>query len=326
MLALGLLSDDADAPMAVRMVQEQGIKVVGVRFVSPFGRCGPLGCRISEMAGRLGIRLIAVPTGHDYLEVVQEPRFGRGSGMNPCIDCRIYVLRKAKAIAEEMGARFIFTPEVIGQRPADRHQDTLDLIEREAGVEGKVLRPLSAGVLPETEMERTGLIDRDALMRASVRGRRARRSPPKVKDANDIPCRTEGCLLCDRHFAVRLEDHLAHQEGALTLKDVNLLKMGRHFRVNGHKVIVGRDRYENARLSLLASEDHIVMSPVSVPGPVGLLDRDGMESLEIAASMVAHYSDSGGKKVQLKVSSKFGGGLLEAEPMPLTELKRYRLS
>ncbi len=324
MIALGLLSDEAGASEAVKIVQEQGIKVVGLRFVFPFGRGGPKD-GISEMADRLGIRLIAVPTCHDYLEVVREPRFGRGSGMNPCIDCRIYVLKKAKAIAEEVGAKFIFTPEVIGQGSAERQREALGLIEREAGVEGKVLRPLCAGMLPETEAERMGWVDRDALLNAS-RGRKARRPPSKAKDVNDYPCQAEGCLLYDRHFAARLEDHMSHQGGALTLRDINLLKLGRHFRVNGHKVIVGRDRGENTRLGLMASGEHIVLSPVSVPGPVGLLDKGGMESLDIAASMVARYSDCGGKRIQIKVSSDLGDGVLEAEPMPLTELKRYRIA
>jgi hypothetical protein len=245
--------------------------------------------------------------------------------MNPCIDCRIYTLRKPKDIADEMGAKFIFTGESIGQGPADRHRKAFELIEREAGLEGKVLRPLSARLLPETEAERMGWVDRGALTSISIRSRRQQMPPVKIDDGIDYPCRAGGCLLTDLNFAARLDDFLVNGAGSLALKDVNLLKLGRHFRVDGYKVVIGRDRAENAKLITLASDDFIILSPASVPGPVGILENNGTGSLDTVASMVARYCDSGGKKVQLKVSSAFGGGTLEAEPMPLTELKRYRI-
>lgn len=321
-----MLSGDIDSSLAVRMIMDQGIKVIGLRFISPFNRCDTGDCNsTSELASQMGIKLIAVPNCHDYLDVVREPKFGRGSGMNPCIDCRIYLLRKAKTIAEEEGAKFIFTDEAIGQRPLSQHWKIIEFIEREAGLEGKVLRPLSVGLLPETEAEAMGWVDRNALIRAS--GLRKRKGGPSVKvtDTFDYPCPKGGCLLTDHYFAIRLEDRLSHHPQGLTLKDINLLKIGRHFRVDGHKAIVGRDRDENDRLMSMASDQFIVLSPVSVPGPVGILENDGMASLSIVAEIVARYCDNEGKKVQLKVSSRFGGGSLEADPMPLTELKEYRI-
>ncbi|MDW5563851.1 MAG: hypothetical protein SA339_11540 [Methanomassiliicoccus sp.] len=325
MLALGLLSGDADSSLAVRMVMDQGIKVIVLRFISPFNRrVSGESNSTSDLASRMGLKLIAVPNCHDYLDIVREPKFGRGSGMNPCIDCRIYLLRKAKVIADEEGADFIFTDEAIGQKPLSQHWKIIEFIEREAGLEGKVLRPLSAGLLPETEAERMGWVDRKALKSAS--GQRRKGGPiVKVSDAFDYPCPAGGCMLTDRRFAARLKDFLEHGVNELTLKDVNLLKIGRHFRVDGHKVIIGRDRDENIHLLTFASDQYAVLSPVSIPGPVGILENEGMESLETVASMVARYCDHGGKKVQLKVSSVFGGGTLEAEPMKVKEVEAYRV-
>lgn len=325
MLALGLLSGDADSSLAIKMIMDQGIRVVGLRFISPFSRCDPEDCNnTSELASRMGIRLIPVPNCHDYLDIVRGPKYGRGSGMNPCIDCRIYLLKKAKAIAEEEGAKFIFTDEAIGQKPPSQHWKIIEFIEREAGLEGKVLRPLSAGLLPETEAEKMGWVDRQALI-SSSREKRMGDFLVNVSDTFDCPCPNGGCLLTERSFAARLEDFLAHGAKELTLNDVNLLKVGRHFCVHGHKVVIGRDRDENNRLLTLASDQYIVLSPVSIPGPVGILENDGMEVLEEAAAMVARYSDNDGRRVQLKVSSVFGGGTLEAEPMDPEDLKTYRI-
>jgi hypothetical protein len=166
-----------------------------------------------------------------------------------------------------------------------------------------------------------GWIDRGAL--AGFPERRGRAASAQEPGLPDHRCHAEGCLLADPNFAARLRDFLTHGDGSLTLKDVGLLKLGRHFRVDGHKAVIGRDRGENVRLLALASDEHIMLCPVAVPGPVGLLDYEGTESLGTVASMVARYCDGGGRKVRLKVSSRFGGGILEAEPMPLTELKEY---
>ena len=160
MLAVGLLSGGLDSSLAVKLVMDQGIEVVAVKFTSPFCNCDSGGCNhAAELARKLGIRLIKVPKGQEYLDIVREPRFGRGSGMNPCIDCRIFMFKKAREIADDLGAKFIFTGEVVGQRPMSQHRATMALIDREAGLEGKVVRPLSAKLLPGTEAERNGWID-----------------------------------------------------------------------------------------------------------------------------------------------------------------------
>ena len=153
MKALGLLSGGLDSTIAVKLIIEQGIDVEAINFVTPFCLCRIGGCGATEAAKTFNIHLKHVSAGTDYLRIVRKPRFGYGKNLNPCVDCRIFMLKKAKKYAKQIGAKFIFTGEVLGQRPMSQHKGALDLIEREAGLEGKILRPLSAKLLPETEAE-----------------------------------------------------------------------------------------------------------------------------------------------------------------------------
>lgn len=201
MLAVALLSDDPGTFLAVSMVKDRGIKVVGLWFTSPFGRCRP-GPEVdaSEIASRLDIQLVPIPQCHDYLELVREPRFDRGSEINPCIDCRIHLLKKAKAVADEMGAKFIIIGKSLPPQAASRHFNILKLIEREACMDGRVLRPLSPGLLPETEAERMGWVGRQALAGVTEH-RRSRPPQARAEGAADHRCHASGCLLADPNFA-----------------------------------------------------------------------------------------------------------------------------
>jgi tRNA U34 2-thiouridine synthase MnmA/TrmU len=139
------------------MISEMGIEVVAVKFTSPFCQCDSGGCcHAAEVARQMGLELKTVSKGDDYLDVVRHPKHGYGVGMNPCIDCRIFMLRKAKALMEETGAAFMFTGEVLDQRPMSQYRRAMEVIEKEAGVEGKIVRPLSAQHLEPSE--RGGLI------------------------------------------------------------------------------------------------------------------------------------------------------------------------
>jgi len=153
--ALGLLSGGLDSSLAVKLMLEQGIEVYALKFTSPFCLCDSGGkCHAAEIAKRLNIPLKIMIKGDDYLEIVKNPKHGYGSAMNPCIDCRIYAFKKAKSYADEIGAKFIFTGEVIDQRPMSQRINVIKLIDREASLTGKVLRPLSARLLDETEAEK----------------------------------------------------------------------------------------------------------------------------------------------------------------------------
>ncbi len=240
MKALGLLSGGLDSTLAVKLILERGIEVEAINFVTPFCLCRKSGCGASEAAKTFKIPLKVVSAGVDYLRVVRNPRFGYGKNMNPCVDCRIFMLKKAKRYAEEIGAKFIFTGEVLGQRPMSQHRGALDLIEKEAGLKGKILRPLSAKLLPKTEAEEKGLVDGEALMDISGRSRKRQIELTRQFNIEKYPCAAGGCLLTDREFAIKLKDLFDHKK-RVTVKEVNLLKVGRHFRFGKNKIIVGRN-------------------------------------------------------------------------------------
>jgi diphthamide synthase (EF-2-diphthine--ammonia ligase) len=326
MLAVGLLSGGLDSTLAVKMVKDQGIEVLVIKFTSPFCQCDSSGCsHAAEQARRMGIELLTIPKGQDYLDIVRSPKYGYGSGMNPCIDCRIYMLREAERIAEERGAKFIFTGEVVGQRPMSQNRRVMDLVERESGLEGRLVRPLSAKLLPETEAERMGWIDREALLDISGRRRKVQIETAAELGVVDYPCPAGGCLLTSKEFAARLRDFLLKSPGSLTPRDVALLKVGRHFRVDGHKVIIGRNIDENGRLRQLAGSEHVVMEPVGVPGPVCLCEAIDRHHLKIASRLVCRYSDNGGREVSILVTTAEGSETLRSLPAAPEEIDLWRI-
>ncbi|MCP2604965.1 7-cyano-7-deazaguanine synthase, partial [Candidatus Aminicenantes bacterium AH-873-B07] len=159
MKALALLSGGLDSTLAVKLVLEQGIDVIAIKFTSPFCLCNQKGkCYAIEVAKKFDIPIKVINKGKEYLKIIKNPKYGYGSGMNPCIDCRIFMLRKAKKYAKELGAKFIFTGEVLNERPMSQHFKALKIIEKEAGLKGKIVRPLSAKLLPKTEAEKKGWI------------------------------------------------------------------------------------------------------------------------------------------------------------------------
>ncbi len=210
--AVGLLSGGLDSTLAVKLMIDQGIEVIAFNFRSPFCQCDRKGrCEAAEVAAKFNIPLHIEAANTEYLRMLRKPKHGYGSNMNPCIDCRILMLKKAERFAEKMGARFLFTGEVLGQRPMSQHQKALELIEKETRLEGKILRPLSAKLLPPTEAELRGWVDREKL--PSIRGRS--RKPQIALASNigvfDYPCPAGGCLLTQKEFATKLHDIFSHQ-------------------------------------------------------------------------------------------------------------------
>ena len=325
MLALGLLSGGLDSSLAVKHVMDQGVEVIALKFTSPFCQCDSGGkCHAADLANKFGIKLITVPVGEEYLEVVRNPKFGRGSEMNPCIDCRIFMLKRAKKIAEELSANFIFTGEVIGQRPMSQHRKALGIIEREAGLEGKLLRPLCAKLMPETEAEKMGWVDRSALLDISGRGRKTQIELAAEKGITDYPCPAGGCLLTSKEFSFKLKDFMNHNPDRLTMRDVTFLKVGRHFRIGHYKVIIGRNRMENATLRAFDVDGYSMLEPVLVPGPVGLVEGDDLACIEMAASIVARYADNNGSEIRIKLKRE-GENLLVAKPASPERIEQFRI-
>jgi tRNA U34 2-thiouridine synthase MnmA/TrmU len=239
----------------------------------------------------LGIPLKVFNVSEEYLEVVKHPKHGYGSNMNPCIDCRIFMLKKTKAYMELASASFIVTGEVLGQRPMSQRRDAMRLIEKEAGLDGFILRPLSAQFLPVTIPEKEGWVDREKLLNIQGRSRKPQMKLADQFGIRDYPCPAGGCLLTDPGFARRMKD-LIHHDPNFSLNDVHLLKVGRHFRFSPRlKLVVGRNEEENQKIQTFLREGDILLKISRFPGPLSLLRGDVSEGeMERAAKIAAHYS------------------------------------
>jgi len=277
---------------------------------------------------QFGVPLKVIYGGQDYLELVRNPKYGYGSQMNPCIDCRIFLFRKARELMEEVGADFVVTGEVLGERPMSQRLETMRLIERESNLEGRVLRPLSAKCLEPTLPELEGMVDREKLLGIKGRSRKPQIALAEALGVHDYPCPAGGCRLTDPQFANRVRDAIRHEE--FTLPEVQLLKLGRHFRLpGGAKVIVGRNEGENSLLSRSASPTDLLLEALGVPGPIVLLKKaQGDEDVKVAASMCLWYSDFTGNLGTVRCRAKAqGDGFVEVEVAPMDDrtLEIYRI-
>ena len=299
--AVILLSGGLDSTLAARIVRDHGVELHAIHFTSPFCTCSHKasgnggGCRSAAqaVAVEMGIPIRTVPKGEEYLEIVKSPRHGRGSAMNPCIDCRIFTLRKAKAFMEEIGASFLVTGEVVGQRPMSQRDDALRGIERHSGCSGIILRPLSAQHLPPTLPEREGWVDREKLLAITGRSRKEQMRLAEEFGIGDYPCPAGGCMLTDRTFSVKVRDLLLHSP-SFGMHDVHLLKAGRHFRVGAIKAIVAKSEEENRRLEALCRGKDTVYVSHSHPGPsVTLQGGSPEERLDLLSRILTRYGKTG---------------------------------
>jgi tRNA U34 2-thiouridine synthase MnmA/TrmU len=294
MKAIALLSGGLDSTLAVRTVLDQGIEVEALNFITVFCRCTAKGssCLSSQGAAqRLGIGLEVFNISEEFLEVVKQPKYGYGKNVNPCLDCRILMFKKGREHMDRNGASFIVTGEVLGERPMSQRREAMQVIERESGLQGLVLRPLSAKLLPLTVPEKKGWVSREGLLAISGRSRK-----PQIKLAsdygiNDYPCPAGGCLLTDPGFALRMKD-LMKNNPDFSLNDVHLLKLGRHFRLTPlAKVVVGRNEAENGKILSLAKEGDTILRVKSFPGPLALARGDvSPQEILKSAIITAKYS------------------------------------
>lgn len=325
MKALGLLSGGLDSTLAVKIILERGIEVEALNFVTPFCLCRKGGCGASEAANTFNIPLKIIRADADYLKVIRKPKFGYGKNMNPCVDCRIFMLKKAKKYAKSIGAKFIFTGEVLGQRPMSQHRAALALIEREAGLEGKILRPLSAKLLPKTKVEEMGLIDKEHLMNISGRSRKRQIELTKQFNIGKYPCAGGGCLLTDKEFANKLRDLFEHKKH-VTTRDVNLLKIGRHFRYGKNKIVVGRNQTENGVLLRIKQNNEIFFEVPNCGSPTTLLQgQKSEEAIVIAAGLTAFYSDKKFQEVNVNFGEKKLDKYIKISRPTLAEVNELRI-
>lgn len=297
--AVALLSGGLDSMLAVRVMLDQGVPVTGIRFITHFG-CDPVtsgscGHDVEPLVkawGHLGFTVRMSHLGQDFIDIVKNPKFGRGKNMNPCVDCRLMMLSWAREALDREGAGFLITGEVLNQRPMSQTRERFRQIDRNLDLEGLVLRPLSAKVLPPTRPETEGIVDRSRLLDISGRSRHRQYELAKQYGITDIPQPSGGCLLTDPGYSARLRDLWDHDPEA-GARDINLLRIGRHFRPSeGCKVIVGRMEAENHALQAFRGPGDVLVYLKDHQGPMTLVHGPhGPDELRFAASLTVRYGD-----------------------------------
>lgn len=326
---LGLISGGLDSTLALKIVRDVlGCEVRAVNFYTGF-------C-ITETKRRTGrgaspnealatgaqlqeeVELVDI-SDKGYLDVIANPKYGYGANANPCVDCRIDMFRRARQMLEEWGGDFVFTGEVLGQRPKSQRRDTMWVIERDSGLQGRLLRPLSAKLLPPTDAERDGRIDREKLLDLSGRGRKRQMELARELDITAYPQPAGGCCyLTDEAFARKFFDVLDHRaERRIEREEIVLLAAGRHFRMSDRvKLIVARTEGENAMLDRFAAGRHRAEAQ-GVPGPVALVEgQPTWEQMATASRIVARYGKGRDEaRVVVRWSGEFGEHDIEVEPL-----------
>ncbi|NVN93458.1 MAG: hypothetical protein HXX11_23075 [Desulfuromonadales bacterium] len=293
--ALALLSGGLDSTLAVKMMLDMGIEVEALNFTSPFCTCTGKnsGCKSEavRVAQEFNIPIKVIHKGLDYLEIVRNPRHGYGKGVNPCVDCRIYLLQKAKEYMLESGADFVITGEVLGQRPMSQRRDSMRVIERESGLEGLLLRPLSAHHLEPTIPEREGWVDREKLLAIKGRSRKEQIQMADDLDVKNYPCPAGGCLLTELSFVPKVRDVFEHSD-ELNQRDFRMLKIGRHYRIGKRtKLIIGRDESDNKLLEAAIQPGETSLFWMDGNTPLAaVMGRQDEECLDLATRLLLRYT------------------------------------
>ncbi len=341
--AVALISGGLDSMLAARVVKDQGIHVEGVNFFTGFCVEGhthairePRGNRPKRnnalwVAEQLGIKLHIIDVIEEYKDVLLNPRHGYGANMNPCLDCKIFMVRKARELFIESGFMsdhnfdFIVTGEVVGQRPMSQRKQTMPVIARDSGATDRLLRPLSARNLPETMPEREGWVNRERLFGFSGRDRKPQIALARQLGFNDWAQPAGGCcFLTDENYSKKLVDlWQARGDRSYELDDIMLLKVGRHLRpAPNYKLIIGREEGEN---EYLRGYQYCMTSiePISHMGPMCLIDgKPTVDDLGLAARLVARYSQGReADSVSLEIKRPDGSGeVVTVIPLPVEEL------
>jgi tRNA-uridine 2-sulfurtransferase len=290
--AVALFSGGLDSVLAVHLIKRQGIDVTAVHFTSFFSLGDPEAedSPVLVTSRQLDVPVVFIPRGPDFLDLLRNPRYGYGKNVNPCIDCRIHSLSKARQYMEQIGATFLITGEVVGQRPMSQRRHTLRLIEKQANCKGIVVRPLSAKVLPPTGPEEAGIIDRQDLLNVAGRGRKIQLALADELGLTGYSAPAGGCLLTDKNFSRRVRDLLKDSDNFST-RDFQILKIGRHYRIRpGLKVAVGRSESENDKLEAFC-EGNILFFPDDFPGPLVLVfGRPTPDEIKLIGGLVRRHA------------------------------------
>ena len=321
---LGLCSGGLDSMLSAIVLREQGIEVEWIAFETPFFSSAK-----ARKASRLtGIPLTVRPIFGEYMTMLRNPPAGYGRQMNPCMDCHTLMFRLAGDLMREKGFDFLFSGEVLGQRPMSQTKQSLRYVEKHSGLGGYILRPLSAKLLPETIPEQQGLVDRERLLDIHGRGRKDQIALAKKFGLSDYPAPAGGCLLTDKGFSRRLKDLFDHSP-APTENEIHLLKYGRHFRLNPQaKLIVGRTEKDNE--GILHHHDpyrDVVIDVRDYPSPIGLLPGGADErTVFLAASICIGYSKAPKiAPVEMVVKRPGGEQIIQAIGLPPDDVRKLMI-
>jgi len=298
--AIVLISGGLDSAIAAVLVKSWGIEVVGLHLKSPFG-CTQDAAKVAE---DLDIPLVVKEKGEAFIKLIERPKYGYGSQMNPCIDCRIYMFELAEKVRLEEKADFIATGEVVGQRPLSQNKSAMKLIERKSPLEERVLRPLSGGNLPPTLPEQMGWIKRENLLKLSGRGRSEQLALAKKLGISHYSSPGGGCLLTEKAFSDRLKDfyeHPSYQNSEEKMAQAALLRLGRHFRISKEvKVIIARTEMENTEFNKAWNHAGCTLfRPANFKGPLGLaFGTLNPESKQTIANLMARYGRKSEASIQ----------------------------
>ena len=329
--AIALYSGGLDSTLAILAIMKQGIEVKAVTFLNHFG------CDISDKsscskdpfsaAEKFGFEVKLSHLSEKFINIVKNPKFGHGKNMNPCMDCRILMIREAREFMEMTGADFIITGEVIGQRPMSQRRDALDIIDRETGLRGHILRPLSAKLLKPTIPELKELVNRDLLYGFGGRTRKPQMALAAEFGLIDYPAPASGCLLTEPNYSYRLSELLSCERDP-SLEDLNLLRLGRHFRLSEScKVIVGRDERENNAIEAALGARGFFLRVESHASPITVI-RGEVDDRVIgtAAALCARYSDAKHlPEVTVKVWSGDKDWTLTVTPADKALVEHYKI-
>ena len=292
--AVALFSGGLDSILAVKLIQGQGIEVKGVNFRTPFFGLD----ETLVIAKDLDMDLEIIDITEELLKVLKKPKYGFGKNMNPCIDCHTLMFKKAGEYMAKIGAFFILSGEVLEERPMSQNRNSLNIIEKESGLEGRILRPLSALLLPETIPEKEGWVDRSKLLDISGRSRKRQMELAAKMGIKDYPSPAGGCKLTEPSFSKRLKDLFA--QGQYSLEEIELLKLGRHFRLGrGVKLVVGRNKNENEKIQEFFREGDLLFKAKNLKGPVSLLKgayRINDNFVGKSCQITARYCDRNGEE------------------------------
>ncbi|WP_035294048.1 DUF814 domain-containing protein [Clostridium sp. KNHs214] len=323
--ALALISGGLDSILAAKLVKEQGIEVIGICFKSHFFNEE----NAVRMTKQIDIPLKVVDFSKVHFEIVKNPKHGHGKNMNPCIDCHALMMNYAGKMLDELKGDFIITGEVLNQRPMSQNKSSLNIVKKESGFADKILRPLSAKILPPTQMELDGLVDRERLLGISGRGRKEQMELAEKWGIEDYPSPAGGCKLTEPNYSIRLKDLLKENQ-ELSNRELELLKIGRHFRVTPNaKIISTRTAEEGEMLKKLLIEEDMVFLAKDFKGSMVVLVGEAVEEdIIFAAKVTARYSKG---KDEKKLVIRYGkykhpsNNFVEVASATEEELEKYMI-